>query len=181
MIQNKRTMTMRYTTKSLIIVFILLLCCVDAMCKPRTVQDMKQIAMSAIKASGKRFMPASGHVGSMKVISERDNLMLVGYDGGAYAVVSADDSMPDVLGISSTPYSNGRNKALEWWLRTMNKALGEAQRKNIPLHVTKPDPSKYPSDVAPWFPRSGTRLRHTTRCCPKASTRDAWLRLWRRC
>lgn len=149
MIQNKTTMTMRYTTKSLIIVFILLLCCVDAMCKPRTVQDMKQIAMSAIKASGKRFMPASGHVGSMKVISERDNLMLVGYEGGAYAVVSSDDSMPDVLGISSTPYSNGRNKALEWWLRTMNKALGEAQRKNIPLHVTKPDPSKYPSDVDP--------------------------------
>lgn len=115
--------------------------------KPRSEAQLRSIASSAIRAAGKRFAPANS--GAMKVVRKENCLALVGYQDGAYAVVTLDDELPAVIGISTTPYSGGRNANLEWWIATMEKTLKVALESKIPMKVTTPDPSKYPTSVEP--------------------------------
>lgn len=136
--------------KKILITIVSIMVCV-AFCdaKPRDLRQMQQLAQAAIASSGRAFAPAKGANKPLKIVESRENLSLIGYEGGAYAVVSNDDQLPEVMGVSSTPYSNGRNKNFEWWLATMDKALKEAKSKGIALKVTPPNPSKYPVKVDP--------------------------------
>lgn len=135
--------------KTAFMVMVAVMIVANATAKPRTMKQMEQAARSAISVAGKAFAPRKGASLPMKVVESRDNLVLFGYADGAYAVVPVDDTMPEVIGISTTPYSAGSNESFEWWLRTANKVLGEAVRSGRPLRVTPPDTQLYPAEVQP--------------------------------
>ncbi|MBO4659310.1 MAG: C10 family peptidase [Prevotella sp.] len=109
---------------------------------------MFSAAAEALRTTDAMHAPSSE---SRELVELKSNaaLTLIGYDGGAFAVVAADDMFPAILGVSSTRYSNGRNPNFEFWLRSMSAALTYRAEHNIPSRIIAPDPNVYPTDVPP--------------------------------
>lgn len=115
---------------------------------PRTKAKMMEAAAQAINQhrSGKHLAPRTE---PMKVLKSTASYEIIGYDTGGFAVVAADDLVPEVLGVSAAPYSQGRNTNFQWYLNAMDQVVQYAVAHNIPLKTTVPDPDKYPTEVLP--------------------------------
>ena len=115
---------------------------------PRTSQQMRQTAAQAINQhrSSKRMAPRTD---ALKVLKSTATYEIIGYEKGGFAVVSADDLVPEVLGVSTSEYSEGRNVNFQWWLNAANEVINYAIQNGVQLTTTKPDPSLYPTEVGP--------------------------------
>lgn len=113
---------------------------------PRSKAQMKEAARQAIMQhrAHRHLAPMSAPV---KVLHSTEELDIIGYEEGGFAVVAADDVFPAVMGVSAAPYSGGKNPNFQWWLEATRQAARQAARQQAPLHVTTPDVSKYPEDV----------------------------------
>ena len=115
---------------------------------PRTKAQMQAIATRVINQhhSAKGMAPRHG---TLKVLKETASYEIIGYEEGSFAVVSADDLVPEVLGVSASTYSEGRNKNFQWWLNAMDAVVRHAASTGTQLKTTQPDPEKYPTEVEP--------------------------------
>ena len=52
----------------------------------------------------------------LKVLKTTDSYEIIGNEQGGFAVIAADDLLPEVLGVSTSNYSNGQNTNFQWWL-----------------------------------------------------------------
>jgi len=118
----------------------------DVNASPRTLSQMKSAAQAALKSSR---LQAPDPSQELKAILMKDQVALIGYANGPYAVVSSDDLFPEVLGVSNTPYSGGTNANFEYWLDAMSTALAYRAENNQPAHMITPDPAVYPTSVGP--------------------------------
>ena len=90
---------------------------------PRTQQQMKQAAAKALNAqlsaahkAPRRDMPV--------VLAEKQNITVMGYADGGFAIMANDDLLPEVLGFSAKAYeADQRNDGFQWWLSTMEEAV----------------------------------------------------------
>ena len=116
---------------------------------PRTQAQMKEAAAKAI--NGERLLKkmALRNVATMKVLKTTDEYQIIGNEQGGFAVIASDDLVPEVLGVSMSKYSEGRNENFQWWLEAVQGAVQYAVSNNIPLTTTKPNPNKYPTQVGP--------------------------------
>ena len=116
---------------------------------PRTQAQMKEAAAKAI--NGERLLKkmALRNAATMKVLKTTDEYQIIGNEQGGFAVIAADDLVPEVLGVSMSKYSEGRNENFQWWLEAVQGAVQYAVSNNIPLTTTKPNPNKYPTQVGP--------------------------------
>ena len=115
---------------------------------PRTKTQMLAAAADALQASHSLHAPsADGR--ELVVLKSNPSVALIGYADGAYAVVTADDRFPAIVGVSSTPYSNGSNSNFEFWLRSMTAALAYRAEHNMPAKIIAPDPALYATNVDP--------------------------------
>ena len=135
---------------------------------PRTSQQMKQAAAQAINQhrSSKRMAPRTD---ALKVLKSTATYEIIGYEKGGFAVVSADDLVPEVLGVSTSEYSEGRNANFQWWLNATNDVINYAVQNNIQLTTTKPDPSLYPSEVEPLLTTKWDQETPYNNMCPTYS------------
>ena len=70
---------------------------------PRTKAQMQAIATRVINQhhSAKGMAPRHG---TLKVLKETASYEIIGYEEGSFAVVSADDLVPEVLGVSASTH-----------------------------------------------------------------------------
>ncbi len=131
------------------ILFFLLTLPLSTMGAPRTLSQMKQAAVKALQEY-RKTKKAAPRAGEMKVLKSTNNYSILGYEqGGGFAIVSADDLVPEVLGVSFSEYSEGRNTNFQWWLDAVDQAVAYAVANDVQMAVTKPDPNKYPTSVEP--------------------------------
>ncbi len=133
---------------------------------PRTLSQMKQAAAKALQQHP-NTKKAAPQAGEMKVLKATDNYSIMGYaQGGGFAVVSADDLVPEVLGVSYAEYSEGRNANFQWWLDAVNQAVSYVVAHGVKMKVTKPDPDKYPTSVEPMLTTQWDQEAPYNNLCP---------------
>ena len=116
---------------------------------PRTQAQMKEAAAKAINVerTGKKMAPKKA--AALKVLKTTDQYQIIGNEQGGFAVIAADDLVPEVLGVSTSKYSEGQNENFKWWLEAIQGAVQYAVQHNVKMNTTKPDPAKYPTQVGP--------------------------------
>ena len=140
----------------------------QAIAAPRTAAQMKQAALKAINQhrSNRRMAPRAD---APEVLKSTSTYEIIGYKQGGFAVVSADDLVPEVLGVSTSDYSEGRNANFQWWLNAASEAVNYAVQNNIQLTTTKPDPSLYPTEVGPLLTTRWDQETPYNNMCPSYS------------
>ena len=116
---------------------------------PRTQAQMKEAAAKAINVerAGKKMAPRKA--AALKVLKTTDQYQIIGNEQGGFAVIAADDLVPEVLGVSTSKYSEGQNENFKWWLDAVQGVVQYAVQHNVKMNTTKPDPNKYPTQVGP--------------------------------
>ena len=116
---------------------------------PRTLAQMKEAAAKAINVerSGKKMAPRKA--ATLKVLKATDQYQIIGNEQGGFAVIAADDLVPEVLGVSTSKYSEGQNENFKWWLEAVQGAVQYAVQNGVKLNTIAPDPNKYPTQVGP--------------------------------
>jgi hypothetical protein len=135
--------------KHFILCAFLLMVVMIANAAPRTQAQMKEAAAKAV--NGERLLKkmAIRNAADMKVLKSTAEYQIIGNEQGGFAVIAADDLVPEVLGVSMSKYSEGRNENFQWWLEAVQGAVQYAVTHNVVMSTTKPDASKYPTQVGP--------------------------------
>lgn len=120
-----------------------------AVAAPRQKAQMKQAAVKAINEQRMTMRMAPRQAAELQTLKTATGYEIMGFENGGFAVVSTDDLMPEVLGVSTSRYSNGENTNFQWWLNAVNGAAEYAVNNNIALVPIAPDPGKYPTQVGP--------------------------------
>lgn len=100
-----------------------------AMCAPRSMAQMKNAAISAIFRSMKAADAARSGAAEPEVLRKGEQLTVIGYKAGGYAVIANDDRFDAVLGYSDTALPDSLPDNLRWWLETIDKAMKEKLAK----------------------------------------------------
>ncbi|MBO6191774.1 MAG: C10 family peptidase [Prevotella sp.] len=116
---------------------------------PRTLAQMKEAAAKAINVERKGKKMAPRKAAALKVLKTTDQYQIIGNEQGGFAVIAADDLVPEVLGVSMSKYSEGQNENFKWWLEAVQGAVQYAVQHGVKMNTTKPDPAKYPTQVGP--------------------------------
>ncbi len=109
---------------------------------------------AAMQSAAQRVLTprAAGHnapqMKELKTFSENPAYSIFGYEQGGFAVVSADDLLPEVLGYSEKKFNDGNvNPNFQWWLTSVEKAAAYLVENNIPATTVTPDPARFDLDV----------------------------------
>ena len=150
--------------KTIYILSLLLCCPLALVARERTAAERVQLAASAISslqpADGARRAAVHGPLKELRTLSA---CSVVGYEDGAFAVVSRDDAQPAVLAVSLNP-TRGDNPGVEWWLQAVNHALGSG----VPVRrAPGPDLAKYPAYVEPLLTTHWGQGDPYYRLCPE--------------
>ncbi|MCH5306942.1 MAG: C10 family peptidase [Prevotella sp.] len=116
---------------------------------PRQKAQMKESAAKAINEQRMMKRMAPRQATELKTLKTATAYEIMGFENGGFAVVSTDDLVPEVLGVSMSPYSNGKNTNFQWWLKAIEGAVEYAVTNNVALASIAPNPSKYPMQVGP--------------------------------
>ena len=122
---------------------------VMAVAAPRQKEQMKQAAAKAINEQRMKKRMAPRQAAELKTLKTAAGYEIMGFENGGFAVVSADDLVPEVLGVSTSTYSNGENTNFQWWLNAIDGAVEYAVDNNVALAPIAPNPAKYPTQVGP--------------------------------
>lgn len=122
-------------------------CAIQVTAGPRDKSRMIQAASQAINQI--RPTHNAPRHGKIAVLKETTELSVIGYEEGGFAVISADDLVPEVLGVSQSAFSGERNENFAWWLSAMQEVVRNATAKGIQLAPIAPDGSKFPTSVEP--------------------------------
>ena len=116
---------------------------------PRSKTQMKEAAVEAINKQliGAHRAPRTSQ--ELTVLKSTESYEIIGNRQGGFAVIAADDLVPEVLGVSTSKYSEGKNENFQWWLEAVQGAVQYAVRHGVKMNTTKPDPAKYPTQVGP--------------------------------
>lgn len=132
--------------KTCFILSLFLCCSLATMAKERSAAERQQLALEAISqhaaSDGARRAPVHGQLRELRTLHA---CSVIGYEDGAFAVVSHDDGQPAVLAVSMNP-TRGDNPGLEWWLTAIDEVLSAGQ---VVHRAPGPDPKKYPASVEP--------------------------------
>lgn len=155
----------------LFLIAVTCLVALTAWAGPRTPEQMKAAAAKAInkQRAGKRMAPKKAS--ELQTLRATATYQIIGQEQGGFAVISTDDLVPEVLGISMSKYNN-ENANFKWWLEAVEGAVQYAVANNVPLTTTKPDPTKYPESVAPMLTTFWDQLEPYNRLCPISSGGD---------
>lgn len=116
--------------------------------KERSRNDIMRCASEVLIRNGEEGQRRSARNGKLEVIAENSAFTVVGFEGGAYAIVSNDDLLPEILGYSSTPYNAGSdNPGFQWWCRSIERAAAEiVATGNAPARV-RPNTGEVAAEV----------------------------------
>ena len=93
--------------------------------------------------------PASSKQPRLKQYATTPVYAIYGYEQGGFAVVSADDALPVVLGYSTTCYGSELPEGLQWWLNALEGIFAHGKVPSHALQAITPDTVKYKPEVKP--------------------------------
>lgn len=102
-----------------IVAFVLIYSLLSASASPRSRVALADAAFRAIHHSGHQKKAHSSK--ELILLASAASYSIYGYSGGGYAVVASDDLLPEVLGCGEGQYVQGKNTALEWWLKAIDE------------------------------------------------------------
>lgn len=93
-------------------------------CAPRSLALMKHeaakvMAKQQARTKGKQSLASNG----LELLKEENQLAILGYRTGGFAVIAKDDTFNAVLGYSDSKLTDNMPPALLWWIETMNTSL----------------------------------------------------------
>ncbi len=153
----------------LFLTIVICLLTLSAVAAPRPKAQMKQAAAKAINEQRLKKKMAPKQAAELQTLKTTSRYDILGFVNGGFAVVSADDLMPEVLGVSTSKYSNGENKNFQWWLKAIEGAADYAVQNNVQLTPVAPDPAKYPTQVGPLMSTFWDQLEPYNNLLPPAS------------
>ena len=139
---------------------------------PRTQAQMREAAAKAINAERTIKKMALRRASDLNILKSTAEYQIIGTEQGGFAVIAADDLVPEVLGVSTSKYSEGRNENFQWWLEAVGQAVKYAVDHQVTLTTTKPDPTKYPTQVGPLMTTLWDQLEPYNRLCPISNGGD---------
>ena len=135
--------TMR--TKFLPLAVLFLMAVGHLQAAPRTKVQMKLSAQQALGQSS--MIPNVKKNAQLRELRQTAVYSIFGYEDGGFAIVSADDLLPEVLGMSAARYSNGENKNFMWWLKAMEKSAQGVLKSGKRFVTPKPGDLGFETDV----------------------------------
>ena len=90
----------------------------------RTKEEMKVAALNALSKNSKaRGKTTTTQTSDLKVYVAMKKLSVIGSDDLGFAVVTSDDRFDEVIGYSSSNFSDGIPCGFRWWMETVEKAM----------------------------------------------------------
>ena len=145
---------------------------VAAVAAPRQKAQMKQSAVKAINEQRMTKRMAPRQASELQTLKTATGYEIMGFENGGFAVVSTDDLVPEVLGVSTSRYSNGENTNFKWWLDAVNGAVEYAVTNNVTLVPIAPNPGKFPTQVGPLMTTTWDQLTPYNRLMPISNGGD---------
>ena len=136
-----------------------------ASANPRTPTQMKQTALSALNQNSQNMRRAPG--ASMKILAQAEGYAVYGYDEAGFAVVSTDDLVPALLGVSTKRFSTD-NPNFKWWLNAVNSVIKNAVSNRQPLYTTTPGDLGFEPVVGPLMSTEWDQDEPYNRYCPSS-------------
>lgn len=94
---------------------------------PRSVSRMRAAAAQVLSASGNKAH-APLHQQALSLLASSADYAVYGYPEGGFAIISADDALPEVLGYSMKRYEASEgNPNFRWWLSMVTAASREVR------------------------------------------------------
>ena len=159
-------------TNRILMTVAMSLLALGAVAAPRSKAQMKQAAVEAINEQRAPLRMAPRQATELQTLKTATGYEILGFESGGFAVVSTDDLAPEVLGVSTSHYSNGENTNFQWWLDAINGAVEYAVANNVALVPIAPDPGKYPTQVGPLMTTTWDQLAPYNRLMPISNGGD---------
>ena len=144
---------------------ILLLTAGQAEAAPRTKAQIQQLAQQALNSKAIRLQTPKKNT-TLSELKATDTYTVLGYEEGGYAIVSNDDLLPEVLGMSASKFKENNNPNFEWWLTMVDEAAQHVVRNGI-LHATpKPGELGFEENVGPLLTTKWDQEEPYNNYCP---------------
>jgi putative thiol protease/hemagglutinin prtT len=102
-----------------------------------------------------------------KVLAQNPAYTVVGFEHGAYAIISNDDLLPEILGYSSTPFDLEKgNPSFEWWCRSITKVVEETAQQGVPAKIVRPDATMVAAEVPQLMSNTWGQMEPFNNLCP---------------
>lgn len=104
--------------------FLSLLLSLSASAKPRTMAQLKAIAVRQLSIAAPEVTRGT-NTGNMQMLQQLSDLTVIGNRHVGFVVLANDDAIEAVVGVSNKPYTNDTNinPAFQWYLRAANAAI----------------------------------------------------------
>ena len=135
--------------------------------RPRSQAEMAQAAAQAINSqrSAVRKAPRKG---VPVVLEAHRQLSIMGFhDSDGYAIVTADDLLPAVVGYSDKSFAADKVcDGFQWWLQAMTEAADYYVSQGRPARVVRPDADKHQPFVRPLLSTEWGQEEPFNNACP---------------
>ena len=121
---NKKITNMK---KSLLILSLLFGVFSQMWAGDRTEQQMKEAAAKALMSHVRRAASTS----ELKELKSLPKLKIFGYDEGGFAVVTTDDRFDEVIGYSSSKFSDVIPCGFKWWMESAEEVMENSDSRVI--------------------------------------------------
>lgn len=114
--------------KLFVLLFIAQFVACGAFAKSRTQAEITDAARAAITKLSNRTHAAPRQE-QLVELHKTAGFTVMGYENGGFAVVSNDDLLPEVLGVSDACFSGESNPNFSWWLKAINEVCVSVMAK----------------------------------------------------
>lgn len=113
----------------------------------RSIEQLKSIAYKQLVQSSRKKAKGLSCSDDVKLLLQKEELVVMGVDGVGFAVLTVDDSNTPVIGYSDSEFNSSINNInLLWWMETANHALANGAKTRKASLV----PQDLPSSVSPY-------------------------------
>lgn len=148
-------------------IILLLLLATAAEARPRSEAQMRQAAAEVLSVSNQEPGAKSRSQSQLKTLARHEHLTVMGYGDGGFAVVTADDLLPAVVGYSDKTYADeALPEGFSWWLRAMNQAADYYILNHQEARVAKPDANQVLPYVRPLLSTEWGQEEPFNNACP---------------
>ena len=140
---------MKKTIRNGLVLLAVLACSTGADAKPRTYAQMEEAAKAALASAFTSRHHAAPAVIKVTAQQTTDNYTVFTRDEGGFAIVTADDLAPAIIGVSADSRYNADNENFKWWLKMADEAVNYIVENNVTLTTTTPAELQFPEVVAP--------------------------------
>ena len=148
--------------------------------KPRTTAQLLGAARQVLSSTS---LTKSVSSQDLKVLKSESQLTVIGYDGGACAIIANDDQFDAVLGYTDKAITGDPAPGFLWWLEAMNNALEGQINDGVTVKATDAE-HKYEkvepimtttwnqgtpyNNLCPEYTQNGVTSRYVTGCVATA-------------